>query len=253
MRVGMFQLALGKQLVRARQRLDHRYIRRTFFTIGQNDVLAAKQRQIGAVAAIRFNVIGHRQAKFQTQLVIIIAVAGGGVHKPRAGLFGDVIAGQHRHPEIPFGVIRQTLQRMRHLNGFQQFGRHIAQPGIGHHFGGFEHALGQRIGHHQLGPHFGAAILGHFGNLIQPVGHRRIKGDGAVLRNGPRSSRPDQHRYIAEHFGKCLDRIGHLIGKPADKRRCRADRHHRKLHPDHVAGMIVVFHFGLGQRSFLNR
>ncbi len=65
---------------------------------------ATKQRQIGAISCHRFDVIGHRQAEFQTHLIVIIAVAGGGMHKARACVIGDMIAGKHGDVIVPLAI-----------------------------------------------------------------------------------------------------------------------------------------------------
>ena len=79
-------------------------VRRAFLAVGRDDVLPAEQRQVGAVGPIRLDVVGHRQAELHAQLIVVIAVAGGGMHKARARIVGDMIAGEHGDVIVPLAV-----------------------------------------------------------------------------------------------------------------------------------------------------
>ena len=100
----MLQLRLGKQRAGIGQLLDDADIGRAFLAIGQDDVLPAEQRQIGAVGTVGFDVIGHRQAVLLAKLIVVIAMAGRGMDKAGARIIGDVVAGEHGDIVIPLAV-----------------------------------------------------------------------------------------------------------------------------------------------------
>jgi hypothetical protein len=104
MGIAVLDLALGQQRAGIGQLLDDADIGRAFLAIGLDDRLPAEDRQVGAIAAVRLDVIGHRQAVFQAKLIVVIAVAGRGMDKARARVVGDMIAGQHGDVIIPFAV-----------------------------------------------------------------------------------------------------------------------------------------------------
>ena len=104
MRIAVLDLALGEQGPRIGQLLDDADIGRAVLAVGQDDRLAAKDRQVGAVRPVGFDVIGHRQAIFQAKLIVVVAVAGRGVDKARACVLGDMVTGEHGDVVIPFAV-----------------------------------------------------------------------------------------------------------------------------------------------------
>ena len=236
MRIAVFHLALGQQRSGPGQLLDDRHIGGAFLAIGQDDVLATEQRQVGAVAAVFDDIMGHRQAEFQTQLIVVIAVAGGGVHEARACVLGHMIAGQHRDVIVPFTTRPfDTVERVGQGQRAQIIGADIRKAAhhAGHvQLGGGKDAFGQRIRHKIACADGGVGILRATGDLINPVADARVERDRAVLRNGPGRGRPDHHMGTGQRAGRAVD---HLEG-----------------HPDLVAGVVVVFHLGLGQRGFFH-
>ena len=146
MGVRMLELALGKQSARSRQRLDIADVGGAFFAFRRKDRLAPKQGQVSAVRAVRFDVIGHGQAKLDAHLIVVIAVARGGMHKPSARIIGHMVAGQQGNIKVPLAstafdaTIGVGEQNARHL-----IRRHIAQTGEAFDTGGFHHTFGQGI------------------------------------------------------------------------------------------------------------
>ena len=104
MRVAVLQLRLGKKRATIGQLLDDADIGRAFLAIGQDDVLPAEQRQIGAGGAVGFDVIGHRQAVLLAKLIVVIAMAGRGMDKAGACVVGNMVAGEHGDIVIPLAV-----------------------------------------------------------------------------------------------------------------------------------------------------
>ena len=96
--------------------------------------------------------------------------------------------------------------------------------------------------------------------------HLAVKRDRAVLRDCPRRRRPDDDTNTRL---PCKAIRGLQGGKEISDKRCiliesaavkcafglpfRHTLNHRKPHPDRVAGVVVVFHLGLGQRGLFHR
>ena len=146
MGVGMLELALGKQSARSRQRLDIADVGRTFFAFRRKDRLAAEQGQVGAVRPVSFDVIGHGQAKLDAHLIVVVTMAGGRMHKPRARIIGHMVAGQKGNVKVP--LARATFDAavgVGEQNACHLIRRHIAQTGEAFDTCGFHHTFGQGI------------------------------------------------------------------------------------------------------------
>ena len=104
MRIGVLQLALGKQRPGIGQLLDDRDIGRALLAIGQDDRLPAKQRQVSAVGAVGFDIVGHRQIEADAHLIIVVAMARRGMNKPGARIIGHMVAGEQGDRVVPFAV-----------------------------------------------------------------------------------------------------------------------------------------------------
>ena len=114
MRVGVLHLGLTKQRARVGHLFDVRDVCGTLFAIGQDHMHAGKDRQVSAVRGILGHVVGHRQAEFQAELIVVVTVRRRGVNKARTSLFGHVIARQHRNVIVPFAVaVLNTTIRVR--------------------------------------------------------------------------------------------------------------------------------------------
>ena len=235
----MFQLALGEEGALRGEGLDIADVGRAFLAVGQDDVLAAKQRQVGAVGAVSLDVVGHLQIVLEAHLIVVVAMAGGGVDKACARVIGDVITGEHGDGVVPFAmaildacvgvgagdagqiICRNRTKTAEHLWPSQ--------------FGLSEHSLGQRVGQDHAMSDGGDAFRRAPDDFIKAVTDAGAKTDRAVLRDRPRSGRPDHH-----------------IGVGAGEQRVTC-RNHRKPHPNLMRGVVVIFHLGLGQCGLFDR
>ena len=164
------------------------------FALRRDDGLAAEQRQIGAVGAVGFDVVGHGQAEFQAHLIVVIAVGGRGVDKAGAGVIGDVVARQHGDVVVPFAVaFGDGAEGVGHVDAGQGIGGHVAQAGKGGDFGGGHDAFGQLVGKHDNLTHGGRGVFGGCINAVGPIADGRIERHCAVLRDGPGRRGPDHH------------------------------------------------------------
>ena len=159
------------------------------------------------------------------------------MHKAGARIIRHMVARNHRHREIPFAVAAFNPRvGMCQRQSCQIVGRHVAQTadhiGAGQ-LGLSKDCLGQGICHQNPVTDRGRAFCRPTDDLIKTISNARPESHRAVLGNGPGRCGPDQH-------------IGLGLGEQ------RIACHRFKPHPDHVAGVVVIFYLCLGQRGFLD-
>ena len=235
MRVGDREALAGQERTHFGQLVDHRPVRPAGLAIWLQDAFTAKEWQIRAVRAVVKNVVGHRQAMFDADGIVIITVAGRGVHKAGSGIIGDVFARQQRHVKVPFAVrTLGTTQRVGAGQLRQFIGSYIAQTAI--HIavqtGCSKGIVGQIVGHDQTLADGGPAFLWPPRDLIKAITYRRPKTDRAVLRDRPGRRGPDHDLGAFKPLGAC---------------------HARELHPDRICLAVVIFYLRLGQGCLFDR
>ena len=239
MRVLMLEPAARQQLAGLDQRLDHGLVGVALFALVIDDAVAREARGMVGEGAVLVDGVGDggvdaallEFARIRCPDVeVFAAVAGRGVHEARAGIVGDVVAGEQRDRE--FISTAETLQRMGAFDRIERVGRQIAHLLVGRDARLLEHAFGKRIGEDQQIAVLRPIVGGCVGDLKQAVGDLRRKADGAVAGQRPGRRGPD-------HDGR--------IGERAMRR--RGDR---KFHPHHVRGVVLIFDLGLGQRGLFH-
>ena len=236
--VGNRQAAGGDHRARLFQLVDDNAVSLARLAIGLDDLLACKERQVFAIGAVIQNVERHRQLVLHADGIVVITMAGRGVHKAGARVVGHVIARQQRHVEIPLAI--GPFGRAEGVGtgqACQLSGGHCVETPIHRRLQtrGPQSVLGQFIGQDIAIPDGRPAFLRPPRHLVQPIRNLGPETDGAVLRDRPRGCRPDYD--LGLRFLKNI----HIR------------RHNRELHPDRVGLTVVVLDLGLGQRCLLNR
>ena len=90
---------------------------------------------------------------------------------------------------------------------------------------------GKLVGKNEQIADLGPVVRRRLGDLVEPVADLWRVRDGAVARQRPRRGRPDDDRRFRDFAFAVRD---------------------RKLHPDRVARIILVFDLGLGERGLLD-
>lgn len=149
-RVGVLQPAAGEQAPGLDQLLHHRAIGRAelagLLALGLQDGEAGEQRHVGIVAPVLVHHVGDvAMTVGQPDLIVLLAVARGGVHEAGAGVVGDVVAGQQRHVEAKVGI-----KPAQGVGAGQVLRQHIGDAGPVVDLGRGLHILGQLVGHDQL-------------------------------------------------------------------------------------------------------
>ena len=255
-----------QQRLRTDQRVDDGLVRPARLAVGLQDRRAAEERQVRAEAAVRLDVVGHRQAVLDADPVVVVAMARRRVHEARARVVGDVLAREEGHLVVPLPApaVRapqgMRADQRRQLLGLD--GPH-APPHAGREPGGREGRLGQRVGQQVGLPRLRPAFRGRARHLVEAVGDGGPEADRAVGRDRPRRRRPDRdprrlELLLARQRRRHLDgaRALHLlllsIGRLGIVEvRLRGD--HREGDPDRVRLPVVVLHLRLGQRGPLHR
>ena len=192
MRIGMLQLALGEQGTGKSQLPDDADVRGALLAVRRNDCLAAEQRERDTEGAVRFDVMGHRQTKFQAHLVVVVAMRRGSMDKPGACVISYVIAGKQGNVIVP--LTRATGNRAKRVgqDHVGQIRRHAAdfagKPGD---LGLCQRRLGQFVGQDQTLAHRRYRAFGHAIDTVDAIINGRVERHRAVLRDGPRRRGPD--------------------------------------------------------------
>ena len=254
MRVAVFHAAARQERPDLDQFVDDGCVGVALFAIRLEDQRAAEKRQIGPERAVFQHVIGHRQPVLDADLIVVIAMAGRGMHEPGSRLVSHMITREQRDIEIPLaiGAIGPT-QRVRTGQRAKLIRRHIAQPAI-HAFiqaGLGEDAFGQGVGHQVSPPDLGPAFLGPSRHLIKPIRDVWAETDRPVLRHGPGRGGPDHHMRAIQIAKRFHPPGGHAV---AHHQRIGAGvAQNREGDPDRVALVVVIFNLGFGQGGFLDR
>ena len=240
MRVLVLQPAAREQHARVHQRLDHGLVGVALLALVVDDTLAGETGSVVGEGAVLVDGVGDRgvdAARLQLARIrhpdieVLAAVAGRGVHEARAGVVGDVIAGQERDHEL-VSVAGEALQRMGALDRIQRVGRDVTHLLESRDARLLEHAFGERVGEDQKIPHLGPIIGRRVRDLVEAVGDLRRERDGAVAGQRPRRSGPDHDAGIGE--------------------RAVRRRGDRKLHPHHIGRVVLVLDLGFGERGLLD-
>ena len=194
---------------------------------GLVELHAADQRHVGLEAPIAQHRVDHRQAVAAADDVVVLAMRRRGVHGAGAGLERHVIAEDHRHLPI--------LERMLQLQSFEQLG--LRNAPASRDIGGAvarQAGIGQPFGQH----HDACGAL------------RAARSPPARIRYSSRSataSLAGSVQGVVVQMTTCrLCDVG-IDGSAGALREIR-DINHAEGHVDGRRGLVLVFHFGLGQR-----
>ena len=144
----------GEKRIGLDQRLDHRLIGIAELALVVDDALAFEARRLFGEEAVGIDGEGDRGvdaarfecgAIFLPDLEVLGAVAGRGVHEARAGVLGDVLAGEQRHAE----VVAVAAKGMSRSDGFESSPRHVAVASPGRHARRLENVFGELVGKDQ--------------------------------------------------------------------------------------------------------
>ena len=120
------------------------------------------------------------------------------------------------------------------------FGRHRPHFLERRHARLLEHLRGELVGEDQQVAGLGPILRRRVGDLVEAVGDLRRIADRAVAGNRPRRRRPDDDRRVRSRLSSSA------LNTIAERER------HRKLHPDRIAGVVLVLDLGLGERGLLH-
>ncbi len=236
MRIAVLQPAARQQRPGLDQPVHDRAVGRAelagLLALGFQHLQPSEQGHVIVIGPIRVDHFGDLAMTVrEPDLVVLGPVAGRGVHEARAGVLGDVVAGQQRDGEAVAAVEPRQGVLADHALAVDVF-----QPPPGGDLGGLADVLGQPVGDDEalvrLGPGLEGEPLLHGLDHIDPVIDVRIIGHGPVAGDGPGRRGPDHH-------------AGAAGGVRAF--------HHRELHPDRGADMVVVLDLGVGQGGALHR
>ena len=237
MRVGMADAAAGEEIARSGQRVDDGGVGVAFLAVGLEDGLAAEEGEALAEGAVLLDVVGDdlgQHAGVAVELELLHPVRGGAVDEAGALVVGDEGGVAEVAGGVPFAVgAFDAGEGVGEGKRCQFGGRDVAQAAIhgvveprgGHHAGG--ELVGEKVAVADPGP----ALLGPAGDLVEAVGDVVAVDDAAVRGDRPGGGGPDHHRGARE---------------------VAVGGHHRELHPDGEAVLVVVFDFGLGERGLLH-
>ncbi len=239
MRIAVLDLAARQQPADLDQLVDNGRVGVAFLAVGFEDLLAAKERQIGAERPVFDHVIGDhliQHPQTAVKFIFLKTMRRRTMDKARAFGVGHEISGAEVAQIFPFAIAAfGPRQRVLQLDLCQLVLRHIPQTA---HHGVIQtrtpehihrHAVRQQIAITDGDPGF----LGAAGDFVQTVRDILAIDDGLVGRHGPGRRGPD-HDVSAVKAG--VIRANNL-----------------ELHPDRKAFLVVVFDLGLGQRSLFNR
>ena len=155
------------------------------------------------------------QAVTQTDLEVLLAVAGRGMNATRSLLQGHVIS----EDDDGIALVKGVAAAKALPSAARQASHHL----VGCESKLFHDRLDEVLGHHET------AAVGH---LDRCVGIGRVEGHGEVRRDGPRGRGPDQDRGLVPR------EIPQRGGGLRDEREPDVDRRR---------GVVMVFHLGLRQ------
>ena len=236
MGIAVLQPAARQQIAGLDQPVHHRAIGGAelagLLALGLQHLQAGEQGHVRVIGAVGIDRLGDlAMAVRQPQHIVVLAMARRGVDKAGAGVVGDVVAGQQGHGEAIALVQGRQGVGADHALRVDPL---LATPGGD--LGRPAHVLGQVVGHDQLVARLGPGLERQVGlhglDHIDRVGDVGIIRDGPVGGHGPGGGGPDHHA-----GAQC--RVGAL--------------HHRELHPDGGADMVVIFDLGVSQGRALHR
>ncbi len=218
----MDDLAAGEQPAGRGQRFAHR--------VGDLvDVLAGEQRHPRIERAVVADRLGDVEVVGAAEQEVVLAMAGGDMDEPGAGVDGHEIRQQQRGVL----VVPMTPQWMGADDAFQRLAFVDVQDVVRGDAGVLQHLGQQRQrDQHRLVVAGQRAGLGAI-DPDQRVVDLRPGGDGAVAGHGPGRGGPDDHRGALQFLDRRLE--------------------DREADPDRGAGVVVVFDLRLGQRGLLHR
>ena len=246
----MLQPAARDQHAGLDQRLDDRFVGIALFTFVIDDALAGEARRRLRKSAILVDRVRNGRidpAVLQFASVcspdfeVVAAMSGRSMHKAGSVFVGYMIAGKQRHRKI---ITALAFQRMITSHA----GEHARVDGA-HLFksvdarlleNGFSKFVGENEEIARLHPVVGRRV----NNLIKTIGNLRRKTDRAIAGQCPRRRRPDCNGCVAHKFEGNRD-IALIV---AFQRNIRD----RKLHPNLIAGVVLVLDLGFRQRGFFD-
>ena len=234
MRVLVLQATARDKIPLIDERFNNRFIRVTLITLLGDDALAFKAGGFFGVDAVVVDgerdacvdaALGELAAIRHPNFKVFAAVRWGGVHEARTCVVSNVIAVEEGDLEI----IAEMGERMGANHGLESIGRNIRdmrERDLGRACNRFRKLVGEDVFFADLRPEV-ALIRGDF---IEAVRNFMRIGDRAISGQRPRCCRPDDD------------------GRKSGVSTCRD----RKLHPNHITRMIVIFDFGFSQRRLFH-
>ena len=239
MRIAVLDLTACEQPADLNQLVDHRFVGIALPALAGQNILAAKERQIGAEATIVHHVVGddllqHAQVTIKLELLHPVgrrtmnkARAFGVSHEIRRAEIADIVPFALR----PFGPVERVHQAEALKIGHGHI-RHtvplpLFQPRTAHDF------FGKVIGQQEPVPDACPALIRRGCDLIKAIGNVCAINDRFVGRDRPRRRGPDHDMRTRQLV---ISRLCHL-----------------ELHPDREAVLVVVLNLCLGQRGLLHR
>ena len=164
----------------------------------------------------------QQAARRHPDVKVLAAMARRGVHKSGARVVGDMVAVKQRHPER----IAQVLERMIAGEAGKFAGRNIAQLFKSLDLGGLQNLFRKLVGEDQFVAGLRPSAFRRGDYTVMAVGDPVRIGDGAVAGKRPGRRRPDHH--------------------------ARRETAHREGDEHPIRRVVLVFHFGFGQRGLLH-
>ena len=233
----MFDLAARQQTTDLDQLVDDSFVGRAFAALAVQDVVSAKEWQIGAEAAVIHHVVSDdlfKHAEITVKFVFLHTVAWRTVDETGAFFICHKVGSAEITQVVPFTVRAfGTGKRMQQRQSGQFICRNRADTGplVIFQTGFCENGLGQFVRKDVAVANIGPAFVRSGFDFVQAVVKALAVNDSFVRRDSPRRSGPDHYlRPLQVAFSGNIE-----------------------LHPDREAFLVVVFNLGLGQRGFLHR